>query len=86
MAAPASRKRSGAAARGRGKVGAPSGAGGPIVVVDVDKFGGKWVATRRGRVVAAAEDFAGIRQAVRELGVEDDAILTRVPETGEFAY
>ena len=56
------------------------------MVVDVDKFGGKWVATRRGRVVAAAEDFAGIRQAVRELGVEDDAILTRVPETGEFAY
>jgi hypothetical protein len=56
------------------------------VVFDVAKYGGKWVATRRGQIVAEAEDFAAICRAVDELGFGDDAILTRIPETGEYAY
>ncbi len=89
MAAPATRKATGsrgAAPRGakKGRAGPPKVAG--AIVFDVDKYGGKCVATRRGRVVASAHDFAAIRRAVRELGVEEDAILTHLSETGEFAY
>jgi hypothetical protein len=85
MAAPASRKTHRAGGR-RPRSASARGRLPGLVVFDVAKYGGKWVATRRGQIVAAADDFAAIRRAVRELGLEDDAILTRIPETGEYAY
>ncbi len=85
MAAPASRKTSRVAGR-RARPGSARGWSRGLVVFDVAKYGGKWVATRRGQIIAAADDFAAIRRAVHELGLEDDAILTRIPETGEYAY
>jgi len=65
----------------RGKSRVPS-----IVSFDIGTYGGKWVATRRGHIIASAKEFAEIRRLVRGMGCEEDAVLTRVPETGEFAY
>lgn len=85
MAAPASRRAPRAGGK-RARSASPRGRSPGLVVFDVAKYGGKWVATRRGQIIAAADDFAAIRKAVRDMGLEDDSILTRVPETGEYAY
>jgi hypothetical protein len=78
-------RRGSAAARKRNKTGATSPGRFHFIVFDVDKYGGMWVATRRGQIIASAGDFATIRRVVREMGVEEDAILTRVPASGVMA-
>lgn len=49
---------------------------------DTVKHGGKWVATRRGRVLVVGDSFAEVDKEVRRRGLEDEVILTRVPRTG----
>lgn len=56
------------------------------LVLDIDKYGGRWIASQRGRVVAVGDSYAEVEAAVRKLGIEDDVILTSVPTTGAFVY
>ena len=51
-------------------------------MLDVTKYGGKWIATRHGKVVAAGETFGEVDSEVRRMGLENDVILTRVPRSG----
>lgn len=68
------RRRSGA----RASLHAPAGR----LLLDAKKYGGKWVATRKGDVVAVGRTFAEVDEAVCEMGIQDEVILTRVPEAG----
>lgn len=84
MAAPASRKHGltrprSAGAEEPGRPPPPT-----VVEYDVRKYGGRWVATYRGRIIASAGRFAELRRIVRRKGLEDETIFTRVPEDGEF--
>jgi hypothetical protein len=75
-----SRARSPAKTRGH-RQGLAEGAR-PLRTFDTSKHGGKWVATRRGEVVAVGDSFADVDAEVRRRGIENDVILTRVPRTG----
>lgn len=57
---------------------------GPQRVFDVDRYGGKVVATIRGEVVAEGDTFAEVDREIRRLHLESEAILTRVPARGEL--
>ena len=54
------------------------------LVLDADRYGGKWIATVRGHVVAQSEDLKEVDALVREMGLADQAILTLVPKTGDL--
>jgi len=56
------------------------------LVLDIDKYGGRWIASQRGRIVAVGDSYEEIDAAVKKLGIEDDVILTQVPTTGAFVY
>jgi hypothetical protein len=56
------------------------------LVLDIDKYGGRWIASQRGKIVAVGDSYAEIDATVRKLGIEDDVILTSVPTTGAFVY
>ncbi len=74
-----------AAARVRDRKQTPF-SGGPRAgrVFDVSLHGGKVVAMRQGEVVAVGETFAEVDTEVRERGLENDVILTRVPKTEDL--
>lgn len=57
----------------------------PEVVFDVRKYGGKWVATQRGAVIAASVSLEEVERILDEAGVGNDVVLTKVPRSGDFA-
>lgn len=54
------------------------------LVLDADRYGGKWIATYRGRVVAVSDDVSEVDARVTELGVRDGVILSLVPRAGDL--
>ena len=56
-----------------------------MLILDIEKHGGRWVASQRGKVVAVADSFTDIELKVAALGIANDVILTRVPRTGAIA-
>ena len=61
-----------------GRQAAPGGR----LVLDIDRYGGKWIATRQGAVVADGDSYSEVAAAVDRLGLRDQVILTLVPTTG----
>jgi len=56
------------------------------IIMDIDKYGGRWIATRFGKVMAVADSYKELDKKVVELGIENEVIFTRVPTTGAFVY
>jgi hypothetical protein len=56
------------------------------VILDIDKYGGRWIATRFGKVMAVADSYKELDKKVVKLGIENEVIFTRVPTTGAFVY
>jgi hypothetical protein len=54
----------------------------PVRLFDTEKYGGRWVATRHGTVMAVGDSFSELDAEVRRLGIENEVVLTRVPRTG----
>ncbi|HKZ59177.1 MAG TPA: DUF5678 domain-containing protein, partial [Candidatus Thermoplasmatota archaeon] len=65
---------------------APKGAPGhpAKITLDLRKYGGRWVATRHGRVVVVGNSYREVAAQVSALGLQEEVILTLVPATGEF--
>jgi hypothetical protein len=68
-------RRNGAAATGRTPV--------PLVL-DADRYGGRWIATLGGHVVATGENLVELNRSLDEKGFGTDVILTKVPRTGDI--
>ena len=82
----ATRSRSSRGARRNGRNALQRGTAGSILVFDIGRYGGKWVATRGHDVVAEGQTYTEVKETVVALGLQDDVILTLVPRTGAFAY
>lgn len=54
------------------------------ISLDIAKYGGRWVATRMGKVVAVGSSYADVAGKVTALGLQDEVILTLVPSSGAF--
>ena len=54
------------------------------ITLDLGRYGGRWVATRHGEVVAAGHSYREVAAKVTVLGLQDEVILTLVPATVEF--
>jgi hypothetical protein len=53
-------------------------------IFDIGLYGGKVVATRQGEVVAVGESFSEVDAEIRKRGLQNEVILTRVPEREDF--
>jgi hypothetical protein len=60
----------------------PAGA----VVLDTKRYGGRWIATRRGKVMAVADSYSALDEKVVGMGIEDEVIFTHVPKSGALVY
>lgn len=67
--------------RGRSK---PSFRHSAKILLDIGKYGGRWVATRMGEVVAVGRSYTDVAAKVTVLGLQDEVILTLVPSSGAF--
>jgi len=56
------------------------------VVLDVKKYGGRWIATRRGKVMAVADSYKELDKKVVDLRIETEVIFTQVPKSGALVY
>ena len=64
--------------------GARKGAAPVALVLDADRYGGRWIATLKGHVVGSADTLVGVNSALDAKGFGSDVILTKVPRKGEF--
>lgn len=77
--------RSKASERRRGRRLAVDRSAAPVpLVLDADRYGGKWIATYRGHVVAFSDDVSEVDARVTELGIRDGVILSLVPMAGDL--
>ena len=53
------------------------------LVLDADRYGGRWIATLRGHVVASGLDLVEVNKSLDAMGFGGDVILTRVPRSGD---
>lgn len=72
--------------RKRSRVSTPDSGPWTPLILDIKKYGGRWIASQRGKIVAVGDSYEEIDLAVRKLGIKDDVILTQVPTTGALAY
>jgi hypothetical protein len=56
------------------------------IIMDIDKYGGRWIATRHGKVMAVADAYKELDVKVLALGVENEVIFSHVPRSGAFVY
>jgi len=52
--------------------------------INVDRYGGKWVAIWKREIIDADEDFDHLLGRLEEKGLDEKAALFRVPRTGRF--
>ena len=75
-------RRSKSRSAGSGHAHLPPGA----IIMDIDKYGGRWIATRHGKVMAVADSFVALHKEVDKLGIANEVICTEVPRSGAFVY
>lgn len=81
MAHRASGRGANRAVRGRDRNGAA-----PVrLVLDVDRYGGQWIATLRGQVVASGRTLLDVNRAADAGGYGPETLLTKVPRSGDVA-
>jgi hypothetical protein len=56
------------------------------IVMDIKKYGGRWIATRRGKVMAVADSYKQLDLKVVDMGIENEVIFTQVPKSGALVY
>ena len=56
------------------------------IIMDVDKYGGRWIATRHGKVMAVADSYKELDVKVVALGIENEVIFSHVPRSGALVY
>lgn len=54
------------------------------LVLDADQFGGQWIATLKGHVVASGDDLVAVNKSLDAMGYGSDVILTKVPRRGDL--
>ena len=79
MAHPVAGRRSGR----RHRASAPKAAQAVPLVLDADRYGGQWIATLKGHVVAFGPSLIEVNRSLDASGFGSDVILTRVPRTGD---
>jgi hypothetical protein len=76
----------GRAAKGRNHKVAHANLPPGAIILDIKKYGGRWIATRHGVVMAVADSYKQLDERVVAMGIENDVIFTQVPRSGALVY